>query len=127
MVSKCYFNLVKGLSLFKTTNFFNSFTRLLSLFPSKTYSFSNSFCYTITYYDRLQTRCVYNYYGAVISNVFRTGPVIEPEKLPIHGSLVGSMVKPWSNRWRHKYIIYKWLKFKIIIKIKIIIYILFKN
>ena len=34
----------------------------------------------------------------VIYNVFRTRPVIEPEKLLVHGSLVGPMVEPWSNR-----------------------------
>ena len=33
-------------------------------------------------------------------NVFRTGPVIEPEKLPVHGSLVGPAVEPLSNRYR---------------------------
>ena len=31
-------------------------------------------------------------------NVFRTGPVIEPEKLSVHGSLVGPAVEPLSNR-----------------------------
>ena len=36
-------------------------------------------------------------------------------------------LKKLSNWWCHKYIIYKLLKFKIIIKIKIIIYILFEN
>ena len=35
-----------------------------------------------------------------IINVFRTGPVIEPEKLPVHGSLVGPAVEPRSNRGR---------------------------
>ena len=33
-----------------------------------------------------------------VTNVFRTGPVIEPEKLPVHGSLVGSAVEPLLNR-----------------------------
>ena len=33
----------------------------------------------------------------VESNVFRTGPVIEPEKLPVHSSLVGPTIKPRSN------------------------------
>ena len=32
------------------------------------------------------------------SNVFRTGPVIEPEKLPVHGSPVGPAVEPLLNR-----------------------------
>ena len=36
----------------------------------------------------------------VFFNVFRTGPVIEPEKLPVHGSLVGPAVEPLSNRYR---------------------------
>ena len=54
----------------------------------------------------------------VFHNVFRTGSVIEPEKLPVHGSLVGPVVRPLSNRWRYKYIIYILLKLKIIIKIK---------
>ena len=36
----------------------------------------------------------------VTTNVFRTGPVIEPEKLPVHGSLVGPAVGPLSNRYR---------------------------
>ena len=31
-------------------------------------------------------------------NVFRTGPVIEPKKLPVHGSLVRPVVEPLSNR-----------------------------
>ena len=35
----------------------------------------------------------------MICNVFRTGPVIEPEKLPVHGSLVGPAVEPLSNRY----------------------------
>ena len=30
----------------------------------------------------------------LFSNVFRIGPVIESEKLPVHGSLVGPMVEP---------------------------------
>ena len=29
-----------------------------------------------------------------MSNVLKTGAVIEPEKLPVHGSLVGSAVEP---------------------------------
>ena len=53
----------------------------------------------------------------VESNVFRTGPVIEPEKLLVHGSPVEPVVEPRSNRWRHKYVIYILLKLKIIIKI----------
>ena len=64
--------------------------------------------------------------GTAIAYVFRTEPIVELEKLPVHGSLVGPTVESRSNWWRHKYIIYKILKFKIIIKIKIIIYILFK-
>ena len=31
-------------------------------------------------------------------NVLKTGPVTEPEKLPVHGSLVGPVVEPWLNR-----------------------------
>ena len=61
----------------------------------------------------------------VYGNVFIIESVIESEKLLIQDSLIGSTVEPWLNRWRHKYIIYKLLKFEIIIKIKIIIYILF--
>ena len=34
----------------------------------------------------------------VFFNVLKTGPVIEPEKLPVHGSLVGPTVEPRSNR-----------------------------
>ena len=30
----------------------------------------------------------------IITNVLKTGPVIEPEKLPVHGSLVGPVVEP---------------------------------
>ena len=47
-------------------------------------------------------------------NVFRTGPVIEPEKLPVHGSPVRPAVEPLLNRWRHKYAIF----YLYIIKIK---------
>ena len=36
----------------------------------------------------------------IISNVLKTGPVIEPEKLPVHGSLVGPPVEPLSNRYQ---------------------------
>ena len=32
------------------------------------------------------------------NNVFKIGPVIEPEKLPIHGLLIGPTIKLWSNR-----------------------------
>ena len=32
-----------------------------------------------------------------ICNVFRIGPVIELEELPVHGSLVGPTVEPRSN------------------------------
>ena len=32
------------------------------------------------------------------TNVLKTGPMTEPEKLPVHGSLVGPMVKPRLNR-----------------------------
>ena len=35
---------------------------------------------------------------SVISNVFKTEPVIEPKKLPVHGSPVGPAVEPLSNR-----------------------------
>ena len=34
----------------------------------------------------------------VMTNVFRTGLVIEPEKLPVHGSPVRPAVEPLSNR-----------------------------
>ena len=33
------------------------------------------------------------------TNVLKTGPVIEPKKLPVHGSLVGQSVEPLSNRY----------------------------
>ncbi|RVW99515.1 CCR4-NOT transcription complex subunit 9 [Vitis vinifera] len=33
----------------------------------------------------------------VVSNVFRTGPVIEPEKLPVHGSPVGPAVERYRT------------------------------
>ena len=33
-------------------------------------------------------------------NVLKTGSVIEPEKLPVHGSLVGPPVEPLSNRYQ---------------------------
>ena len=32
------------------------------------------------------------------TNVLKTGSVIEPEKLPIYGSLVGPMIEPRLNR-----------------------------
>ena len=32
-----------------------------------------------------------------ISNVLKTGLETEPEKLSVHGSLVGPVVEPWSN------------------------------
>ena len=35
---------------------------------------------------------------SVLCNVLKTGPVAEPEKLPVHGSLVGPVVEPWLNR-----------------------------
>ena len=31
-------------------------------------------------------------------NVIKTGPVTEPEKLLVHGSLVGPVVEPQLNR-----------------------------
>ena len=34
------------------------------------------------------------------SNVLKTGPVIEPEKLPVHGSLIGPPVEPLLNRYQ---------------------------
>ena len=43
--------------------------------------------------------------GNVLSNVLKTGPVTESEKLPGHGSLVGPVVEPWLNQRRNKYII----------------------
>ena len=56
------------------------------------------------------------FYEATISlkqihNVFRTDPIIKPEKLPVHDSLVGLAVELWLNRWRYKYIFYILLKF----------------
>ena len=60
----------------------------------------------------------------VCLDIFIIELIIGSEKLSVYGSLIGSIVEPWLNRWHHKYIIYKLLKFKIIIKIKIKIYIL---
>ena len=37
-------------------------------------------------------------HGTKINNVLKTGPVTEPEKLPVHGSLVGPVVEPRLNR-----------------------------
>ena len=34
----------------------------------------------------------------VFHNVLKTRPVTEPKKLPVHDSLVGSMVEPQLNR-----------------------------
>ena len=34
----------------------------------------------------------------VTTNVFRTGLIIESEKLPIHDSLVEPTIEPWSDR-----------------------------
>ena len=34
----------------------------------------------------------------VLFNVLKTRPVTEPEKLSVHGSLVGLVVEPWLNR-----------------------------
>ena len=34
----------------------------------------------------------------IYTNVLKTRPVTEPEKLPVHGSLVGSVVEPLLNR-----------------------------
>ena len=39
-----------------------------------------------------------DFFKSVITNVLKTGPVIEPEKLPVHGSLVGPAVEPLLNR-----------------------------
>ena len=36
--------------------------------------------------------------GLGLDNVLKTGPVIEPEKLLVHGSLVGPVDEPWLNR-----------------------------
>ena len=36
--------------------------------------------------------------SVVLFNVFRIGPIIEPEKLPIHNSLVRPTIKLRSNR-----------------------------
>ena len=33
-----------------------------------------------------------------MSNVLKTGSVVEPEKLPVHGSLIGPAVEPLLNR-----------------------------
>ena len=35
---------------------------------------------------------------SLLCNVFIIGPVIESEKLLVHGSLVGSIVEPQSNQ-----------------------------
>ena len=37
--------------------------------------------------------CEFSFFPIVITNIFRIGPIIEPEKLPVHGSLVGSVVE----------------------------------
>ena len=50
--------------------------------------------------------------------IFITRLVIEPEKLPVYGSLVEPAVERRLNRWCNKYIIYNYIKFKIIIKNK---------
>ena len=55
------------------------------------------------------------------SNVLKIRPVIESEKLLVHGLMIESMVKLWLNRRRHKYIINIYLnlnffKYKYIIK-----------
>ena len=39
-----------------------------------------------------------SWHGEVIFNVFRTGPVIELEKLSVHDLLVGSAVEPQLDR-----------------------------
>ena len=46
------------------------------------------FCYFLSFF----------FFDKVFFNVLKTGPVTEPEKLPVHGSLVGPMVEPWLNR-----------------------------
>ena len=33
----------------------------------------------------------------IFFNVFKTGPVIEPKKLPVHGSLVGPTVESMTS------------------------------
>ena len=33
----------------------------------------------------------------VLINVLKIGPVTEPEKLPVHGSLIGPVVEPRLN------------------------------
>ena len=40
----------------------------------------------------------YGYGCCVFTNVLKTGPMTEPEKLPVHGSLVRPVVEPWLNR-----------------------------
>ena len=47
----------------------------------------------------------------VVSNVLKIGLMTEPEKLPVHGSLVEPVVEPRLNRCRNKYIIYNLFKF----------------
>ena len=37
-------------------------------------------------------------FNCPLNNVLKTGPVTEPEKLSVHGSLVGPVVEPWLNR-----------------------------
>ena len=32
------------------------------------------------------------------TNIFKTGPVNEHEKLSVHSLVVGPVVEPWSNR-----------------------------
>ena len=43
---------------------------------------------------------MFKYVGlnTILDNVLKTGPVTEPEKLPVHDSLVGSVVEPRLNR-----------------------------
>ena len=61
-----------------------------------------------------QTRHIFNRNGIflvkVISfsfiNVLKTGPIIEPKKLSIHGSLVRPVIESRYNRQSNKYIIY---------------------
>ena len=48
----------------------------------------------------------------LLVNVFKIRLIIELEKLLVHSSMVESVVEPWSNRWRRKYIIYILYKIK---------------
>ena len=56
--------------------------------------FLNIFSFFITFHKQKKGKEYHNH----IINVLKTGPMTEPEKLPIHGSLVGPVVEPRLNR-----------------------------